>query len=52
MREESSAEAEEEKRIIFGYGYSIVAIFEYLMKESIFFRDHLGKKAIFSWTYL
>ncbi|MFY9901634.1 MAG: hypothetical protein WAK52_03405 [Trichococcus sp.] len=43
---------EEKETIIFGYGYSIAAIFEYLMKESIFFHDHPGKKAVFRWTYL
>lgn len=49
----SSADTEEEKEtIIFGYEYSIAVIFEYLMKESLFFRDHSGKKAVFRWTYL
>ena len=43
---------EEKETIIFGYEHSIAAIFEYLMKESLFFRDHSGKKAVFRWTYL
>jgi hypothetical protein len=49
----SSVGTEDEKRtLIFGYELSIVVIFEYLMKESLFFCDHSGNKAVFRWTYL
>lgn len=49
----SSAGTEDEKEtIIFGYEHSIAVIFEYLMKESLFFCDYFGKKAVFRWIFL